>query len=42
MDEVLMEALETPEKLDLKTKVGGSSKPGGKKSPKDQVVDSVP
>jgi ATP-dependent Lon protease len=41
MDEVLLETLETPEKLDLKTK-GGSTPKGGKKSPKDQVADSVP
>ena len=37
MDEVLLEALETPEKLDIKPK--GTK---GKKSSKDQVVDSVP
>ena len=37
MDEVLLEALETPEKLDIKPK--GSK---GKKSAKDQVADTVP
>jgi hypothetical protein len=36
MDEVLLEALETPEKLDLKPR------PKGKKSAKDQVADTVP
>ena len=38
MDEVLLEALETPEKIDLKPR----GPKGGKKSPKDQVADTVP
>jgi ATP-dependent Lon protease len=38
MDEVLLEALETPEKLDLKPR----GPKGGKKPTKDQVADTVP
>jgi len=41
MDEVLLEALETPEKLELKPK-GGPKGGGSKKPTKDQVADSVP